>query len=134
MSREDRFDMELETPEFLVRTWWSLIGRRDFAGAARLCSSAAVVEWPLSNERMASIENWQLVNEHYPGTWNATIIELIADGDSVVTVAKVFDEQTSVTAISFFMIHNGLIQKIVEYWPETYDAPEWRSQWTEPLS
>lgn len=126
--------METKTPEALVRAWWSRIDQRDFAGAADLCSNTADVEWPLSNERMVSLENWRLVNEHYPGRWNASISELVAQGDSVVTVTRVFDDQTSVTAISLFTVHDGLIQRIVEFWPETYDAPGWRSAWTVPIS
>lgn len=121
------------TPEAVARAWWAAIDNGDFAAAARLCSESAVVEWPLSNERMTSIENWRLVNEHYPGTWRASITGLVAGRDSVVTVANVFDEKAAVTAISFFSIHDGLIEKLVEYWPEPYQAPEWRSGWTEPL-
>ena len=52
----------------------------------------------------------------------------------MVTVTRVFDSETAVTAISFFTIRDGLIQKIVEYWPEPYEAPVGRSQWTTPLT
>lgn len=103
--------MKSKSPESIVRRWWTLIDRRDFEGATRLCSSAAVIDWPLSNERMASIQHWKSINEHYPGQWNASITELIAQGDSVVTVARVFNDDASVTAISFFTIRAGLIEK-----------------------
>ncbi len=102
------------------------IDRGDFVAAARLCAKSAVVEWPLSNERMAAIE-------HYPGTWHASVVDVIPEGASVVTVTGVFDERTAVTAISFFTIRDGLIEKLVEYWPDPYEAPGWRSKWTEPL-
>lgn len=124
---------ESNTPESIVRRWWAFIDQRDFEGASRLCSDSANVEWPLSNERMTSMKRWVAVNEHYPGRWNASISELIAHGEWVVTVTEVFDGQVSVVAISFFTIRDGLIEKVVEYWPETYDSPEWRSQWTEPF-
>lgn len=125
---------ERDTPAAIVGKWWEAIDRRDFEAASRLCSARASVEWPLSNERMASIENWRLVNEHYPGRWNASITDLVAHGDAVVTVTRVFNDQTSVTALSFFTIHEGQIRKVVEYWPEPYAPPEWRSPWTEPIS
>ncbi len=121
------------TPEAVARAWWNAIDRGDFAGAAELCSESAVVEWPLSNERMATIDAWRLVNEHYPGTWRASITNLVAQGDAVVTVVTVFNDTTAVTAISFFTIRDGFIQRLVEYWPDLYPAPAWRSQWTEPL-
>lgn len=122
------------TPKGVARAWWDTIDRGDFVAAARLCAKSAVVEWPLSNERMASIEKWRLVNEHYPGTWRASVVEVIAEGDSVVTVTSVFDGRTAVTAISFFTVRDGLIEKLVEYWPDPYEAPGWRSEWTEPLA
>jgi len=125
---------ESSTPESIVRAWWTFIDQRDFKGATRLCSIRTGVDWPLSNERMAAMADWQSVNEHYPGQWNASIAELIAHEESVVTVARVFNDEASFTAISFFTIRDGLIEKVVEYWPETYDAPEGRSRWTQPIS
>lgn len=125
---------ETTTSAAIARAWWAAIDRGDFTEATRLCAPSAEVQWPLSNERMTSIEHWRLVNQHYPGTWRATITELIAQGDAVATVARVFDDKTAVTAISFFTIGDGMIQKIVEYWPEPYEAPEWRSQWITPLT
>jgi hypothetical protein len=112
--------MNAASPETVVRAWWKSIDQRDFEAATRLCASTARVDWPLSNERMATIDDWRAVNEHYPGTWNATITALIADRDSVVTVTRVFDDDVSAIAISFFTIRDGLISKVVEYWPETY--------------
>ena len=124
---------EAATSEAVARAWWNAVDRGDLAGAAQLCTESAVVEWPLSNERMATIDAWRLVNEHYPGTWRATITRLVTQGETVVTVASVFDDTTAVTAISFFTIREGLIQMLVEYWPDPYTAPAWRSRWTEPL-
>ncbi len=130
----ERANVESKSPESIVRKWWTLIDQRNFEGATRLCWAKAVVDWPLSNERMAAIEDWKSVNEHYPGRWNASITELIDQDESVVTVTRVFNDDTSVTAISFFTIRDGLIEKIVEYWPETYDPPDGRSQWIVPIS
>jgi hypothetical protein len=121
------------TPEAVTRAWWDAVDRSDFVGAAQLCSESAVVEWPLSNERMATIDAWTKVNEHYPGTWRASVTGLVAQGEAVVTVVSVFDDTTAVTAISFFTIRDGLVQKLVEYWPDAYVAPAWRSQWIEPI-
>ncbi len=51
----------------------------------------------------------------------------------MVTIARVFDDTTVVPAISFFTIRDDLVRKLVEYWPEPYEAPAWRSHWTEPI-
>ncbi len=32
-------------------------------------------------------------------------------------------------AITFHTVENELITRQTEYWPENYEAPEWRRQW-----
>ena len=125
--------MTKPSPAEIARLWWSAIDRSDFHAAASLLAPETSVEWPLSNERMESAADWTLVNEHYPGKWSATIDSLVADGDIVVTTTTVTDGGISVLAISWFTVTNGLITRLVEYWPETYAAPGWRSQWTVPI-
>lgn len=117
----------------LARAWWAAVDRADFDAAIRLMAPDAVVEWPLSNERMASPDMWRLVNEHYPGRWAASIRSVIAENDSVVTVTDISDGAISVEAISLFTVQDGKITHLVEYWPEPYAAPEGRSEWTVPI-
>jgi ketosteroid isomerase-like protein len=93
----------------------------------------AVIDWPLSNERMPSPRHWKQVNAHYPGRWRAEIHHLVVGEDTVVTATKVSDGGPSVVAISFFTFEDGRITRLVEYWPETYAAPSWRAPWVTPI-
>lgn len=126
--------MSASSPRDVARTWWQAIDRTDFKAATDLMSPEAVVDWPLSNERMVSPGMWQQVNEHYPGRWAATVRSVVAEDDSVVTRTEVSDGSITVQAISFFTVEDGLITNLVEYWPEPYAPPEGRSQWTVPIS
>ncbi len=126
--------MSAPNPADIARAWWQAIDRADFKAATELMSPEAVVDWPLSNERMASPEMWRKVNEHYPGRWAASVRSLIGDGDAVVTVTDINDGSIAVVAISFFRIENGRITNLVEYWPEPYAAPGDRSTWTVPIA
>ncbi len=67
--------------------------------------------------------------EPYPGVWRCTVRTILAEGDRVMTIAEVADPTVSVTALSLFRIRNGQITELVEYWPDPYVAPAWRSQW-----
>lgn len=126
--------MSAASPTDVARAWWQAIDRADFDAAIRLMSPEAVIDWPLSNERMASPEMWKQVNVHYPGRWAATVRSVIAENDAVVTTTGISDGSITVLAISFFTVHEGRITNLVEYWPEPYAPPAGRSQWTVPLS
>ena len=73
------------------------------------------------------------MNETYPGNWNATVTDVVSNGDAVITTTTVADGGISVVAISRFTIRDGRITHLVEYWPETYAAPAWRAHLVQPL-
>ncbi len=123
------------TPTEIVRSWWAAIDSGAYATAADLLAPNTPVDWPLTGERLPSPETWKLVNDHYPSRapWRATIVDLLADGDRVVTFTQVTDGHICDLAISHFVVRNDLIVQLVEYWPETHAAPTWRAGWSEPL-
>lgn len=117
----------------IALAFWRAIDLADFEAAAALMAPEAVVDWPLSNERMLGSESWKQVNDHYPGRWRASVESIVTDGNTVVTATHVSDGGIRVIAISFFTIENSRITRLVEYWPETYASPAWRSQWVVPI-
>lgn len=123
------------TPADIVRAWWVAIDSGAYADAASLLAPDTPVDWPLTGERLPSPQTWQLVNERYPSQapWRATILDLLTDGDRVVTFTKVTDGHLNDLAISHFVIRDGLIVQLVEFWPETYAVPTWRASWTEQI-
>lgn len=46
---------------------------------------------------------------------------------------NVTDGKLRARAISFFTVESGLISKIVEFWPDPYEPPFDRSEYTERL-
>jgi predicted flavoprotein YhiN len=126
--------MSFPDPESIVRRWWDAIDQADFNLALDLMHPTAVVDWPLSNERMSGPEAWKAVNEHYPGRWSAQVQSIVCEGATAVSRTIVSDGGITVTAISWFTFESGKIATLTEYWPETYAAPGWRAQWVEPIA
>lgn len=123
------------TPAEVVQAWWAAIDAGAFDEAAALLAPDTPVDWPLSGERIPTPQTWQLINERYPSQapWRATIHDLLSDGERVVTFATVTDGHISALAISHFVVRDGHIVRLVEYWPETYAVPTWRTGWTEQI-
>ncbi|MCB0078533.1 MAG: nuclear transport factor 2 family protein [Anaerolineales bacterium] len=120
----------------VVKRFWALMDSNDFQAVARLLGDDYSLEWPQSNERINGRDNFAAVNEQYPshGRWQFTINRLFGSGNEVVTDVSVTDGVQQARAISFFTVSDGKIVKMVEFWPDKYEAPQNRKHLTEPLN
>ena len=80
---------------------------RDWARAAELVDQHAVVEWPVSRERMAGRENYVAVNREYPEGWSIRVLRVIADGDQVVSEVEVPHDTLGVFRAASFWTVSG---------------------------
>jgi hypothetical protein len=65
------------------------------------------------------------MNAEYPahGRWSITINRIVGGVAEAVSDVSITDGVQSARAISFFEVSHGRIRRLVEYWPEPYDAP-----------
>lgn len=110
---------------------WSLFDAFDFDGVAPLLHPGFVMEWPQSRERIRGAANFVALNANYPGRWRCRVLRFVDGGATAATETEVSDGQVSVRAASFWTLDDGLIRDAVEYWPESYPAPDWRARWVE---
>ncbi len=124
------------TAKQVVLEFWRLMKTNDFRSVQQVLADTFVLEWPQSNERIRGAENFVQMNIEYPahGAWTFSVERLVAAPNEVVTHVDITDGTQSATAISFFEVSDGKIQKLVEYWPEKYVPPGNRAHLTEPLS
>jgi len=115
--------------------FWATMGTNDFYAAAQLLHEDYILEWPQSGERIRGWQNFAAVNTAYPvaGKWTFEINHIAADGDLVVTDVSVSDGRRHDRCITFSTVRDGRIWKQVEFWPESFDAPAWRTQWVEKI-
>jgi ketosteroid isomerase-like protein len=119
----------------LVLEFWRLMATNDFASTAAVLADDFVLEWPQSKERIRGAENFARMNSEYPAheRWTFEIHRLVADEHHAVTDVSVTDGVQRARAISFFTAVNGKISRLVEYWPEPFQAPVHRSHLVEPM-
>lgn len=119
------------TEKEIVKAYWKAMESNDFAKAAEWLSEDYECLWPQTSELVRGREDFIAVNKNYPaaGLWTFTLNSILTEGNRVVTDVTISDGSMTTRAITFHTVKDGLIIKQVEYWPDDYEAPEWRAQW-----
>ena len=120
----------------IVENFWQAMATNDFYAAAALLHEDYVLEWPQSGERIRGRDNFAAINTNYPseGKWRFTIHQIVSEGDIVVSDVTVSSGKIIGRVITFSTILDGKIWKQVEFWPDSFEAPAWRTQWIEKMN
>ncbi|MEV5658552.1 nuclear transport factor 2 family protein [Streptomyces sp. NPDC052291] len=123
-------------PSKVIETLWSRIQDRDWADVAELIAEDAVVEWPVSLERIVGRDDFVAVNREYPEGWSIRVLKVVAQGDEVVSEVEVpHDGLGLFRAASFWTVRDGQVVRGTEYWTSVGadPRPEWRTGFVEPM-
>jgi ketosteroid isomerase-like protein len=121
--------------KIIVQRFWELMMTNNFRSVGSVLSDDFVLDWPQSNERIRGRDNFAAMNAEYPahGRWQFTINRIVAEEGEAVTDVSVTDGVQKARAISFFTVRNGKIEKMVEFWPDPFDALENRKHLVEKI-
>ena len=119
--------------EDLVRALWQAFDDVRIEDVRPLLAEDFVAEWPQTAERIVGPGNFIALNTNYPGKWRCTLLDLLANGDRVVTQVRISDGDQALFALSFFTIEGGRISHAREYFADVMESPFDRTAWTEPL-
>lgn len=122
--------------EEIIRRYWEAMGSNDFDFAATWLHPDFEYFMPQTGEYLIGRNAFAQMNAAYPseGKWVFSIQSLVSNGDVAVSDVKITDGSMKARAITFHVLKDGLILRQTEFWPDTYDAPEWRSQWMKVLN
>jgi len=117
----------------IIEYFWATMATNDFYAASELLHDDYILEWHQSGERIRGRDNFATINTDYPaeGKWTFQINQIVAEGDVVVSDVSVSDGKRHDRVITFSTIRDGKIWKQIEFWPDPFEAPEWRAQWVE---
>jgi len=123
-------------PAKVIEELWTRTQARDWAGVADLVADDAVIEWPVSAERILGRANYVALNSEYPEGWSIRILRIVASGDQVVSEVEVPHAELGVfRAASFWTVTDGKVVRGTEYWSSlgADPSPEWRAAYVEPM-
>jgi ketosteroid isomerase-like protein len=118
----------------VVREFWRLMASNDFTSVGAVLADDFVLEWPQSGERIRGRDNFVAMNAEYPshGPWRFAINDVVSEGARAVSDVSVTDGVQQGRALSFFTLQgDGRIVRIVEFWPEPFEARVNRSHLVE---
>jgi hypothetical protein len=115
----------------LAQEFWWRMGTNQWALAAGLFAGNIEILWPQSGEVIGSAEDFVAVYENYPahGKWSFAVKRVIGSGGHAITETEVSDGTVKALAVSIFECADDRIVRITEYWPDPFEAPDWRRQW-----
>ena len=116
-----------------ARQFWEHVGSARFGLAEAMFVPDAVIDWPVTRERLTTPREWARINEVYAGRWLAEVQSVYGNQPWVLAIVNVTDGASSYLCLSCFTFENGLIRRLVEYWPEPEAPAEWRRPWVRPL-
>ncbi|MFF4265178.1 nuclear transport factor 2 family protein [Streptomyces virginiae] len=121
----------------VVARLWERFEARDWDGVAELIAEDAIIEWPVSGERIVGRANFIAVNsdDGEADERSVELLRILADGNLVVTEVEIPQDHVVYRAVSLWTVRNGEIVGAREYWtsPGQDPAPRWRAGYVEPL-
>lgn len=136
-------EREEEDVRGIAHRLWRHFNAREWEAARELLSDDFEALWPQSREKIVGPDNFIALNRNYPGKGEIEVHDSKYGYDrwdkvhEVTTTVRIAWEKPDgvkeeLYAVSFFEIdRDGLIQSAVEYWADTYPAPEWRRKYVE---
>ncbi|MFB6825809.1 nuclear transport factor 2 family protein [Streptomyces virginiae] len=124
-------------PLKVVARLWERFEARDWDGVAELIAEDAIIEWPVSGERIVGRANFIAVNsdDGDADERSVELLRILADGNLVVTEVEIPQDHVVYRAVSLWTVRDGEIVGAREYWtsPGQDPAPRWRAGYVEPL-
>lgn len=109
----------------LINEFYNTVVSQDKDELRKYFCEDAKIRWHCTNE-IFNVDEYIIANCEYPGEWNGEVIRIIQVGKSIITVTRVWSEELSYHATSFFTIENNKIKELDEYFGDDGFAPKWR--------
>jgi ketosteroid isomerase-like protein len=115
----------------IVERFITTLEARDWQPWAALLAPDVVYEIPQTHERIRGRERYLQFNQEYPGDWHVYPKVIIADENHGVVWFEWRLGDSTDDAMAFFEFDDGLISRIIDFWPAPYEPPPGREHLVE---
>lgn len=120
----------------VIKELWTRTQARDWAGVGELIADDAVIQWPVSAERIVGRANYVTINREYPEPWEIRVLKVIGSGDEAASEVEVAHGTMGLfRAASFWTVRDGKVASGTEYWisPGSEEGMPQRAAHVEPM-
>lgn len=116
-----------------IQRYFETLNARDWSAFAALLHEDVLYEVPQTRERVRGREAYLDFNTTFPGDWMLHTVRVIADALRGCAEMQFQVGGQAMTAVAFFEFQDGLIARITDYWPDSYEPPVRVSKFVERL-
>ncbi len=143
-------------PREVFERYVEVLNRQDWGELDNLLHADYVEEYPQSGERIRGIANIKALMSNYPGAeaiagnvanvdvvggeaeWLVTpaftVVRVEGSGDVFTGVARSrYPDGSLWHVVALLKMRDGKIWRSTTFFAQAFPAPEWRSQWVEPI-
>ena len=122
--------------QWICETLIEMVTNLDADAEYELRHEDFVADMPQSGERIRGRDNMRALQQAFPPDRTPTFrVRRITGADDVWTVEATGDYGGEVyLVVGIFEFCDGKIIRETRYYPQPFEAPEWRSQWVERMA
>jgi hypothetical protein len=117
----------------ILDRYWEATVALDLERIHEIYRDDVVVEFPQSGERILGKENIYELRAHYPAKLSFKILRTRGEGNLWITELIITYDGRPVNVVSIMEFEDGKIAHETHYYAESFEPPEWRSQWVERI-
>jgi predicted ester cyclase len=116
-----------------VAAYWAAAEARDWPTFASLIAPSVLYEAPQTRERVRGREAYARFSaEGFPGGWHLRVERIVGEGCHAASWTQFSDADDEYPGLCFFDLdEEGLIARIVDFWPTPHELPEARAHLVE---
>ena len=109
----------------MVAAYWAAAEARDWEAFGHLLADEVVYEGPQTRERVRGKAAYLRFNaEGFPGEWHLAVRRIVAGERTAASWIEMSEPGESYPGLCFFDFDgDGLIARITDFWPQSYELP-----------
>jgi hypothetical protein len=118
----------------VVEAYWKAANDRDWEAFSQLLAENVVYEGPQTRERVRGAKAYVRFNvEGFTGPWRLKVVRVVGEGSHAASwIDFTNSDGTNQPGLCFFELNDdGKIERITDFWPDSYELPESRAHLVE---